>query len=391
MKVILATDSIFWPLTGIGKYTFELAKRYSSDNRLSDIRFFNMGHWQTVNEFQQFGEESTGELKKSNLLGRGFGFLRKTLAASKPAVKVYSTLTPLLYQHRLKPYSADYIYHSPNFMLPAFSGKKVVTFHDLSIFKFPEFHPSTRVSFLKTEMLKAAQLADHIITDSEIVRQEVVEYFSRAAEDVTAIPLASSLGSEPCDASVLNALLKRHGLIREQFFLFVSSIEPRKNIGRVLDAYEALPMAFKRRHPLVLAGSSGWKSEDIFDRIRLLNQDGLVHYLGYTTDAELECLYSSAGALLFPSVYEGFGLPIVEAQTFGLPVITSDISCMPEVAGGAAMLVDPYDVKAISDALEKIMSDVETRQELKAKGYKNAMTYSWDRTVAMTLDVYAGL
>jgi alpha-1,3-rhamnosyl/mannosyltransferase len=185
--------------------------------------------------------------------------------------------------------------------------------------------------------------------------------------------------------------LKEHNLVKRQFLLFVSSIEPRKNIVRILDAYESLPQAFRNRYPLVFTGSSGWKSEEVLKRIHRLSDTGLVRYLGYTSDAELKYLYSSAGALVFPSIYEGFGLPIIEAQAMGVPVVTSDLSCMPEVAGEAALLVDPYNVQEISGALEQVMLDEDLRQKLKVSGLRNARQYSWDKTAVKTLDVYSRL
>jgi alpha-1,3-rhamnosyl/mannosyltransferase len=391
MKIILATDPVFWPLTGIGKYTLELARRLSSNPRIADIKFFNLGRWQGATDLHRFVNEKSGEPRDGSLMQKGFGFLRNSLSKNKSAVKVYSRITPFLYERRLKPFSADYIYHSPNFMLPAFAGKKVATFHDLSILKYPEFHPESRVSFLQPEIVKAANNADHIITDSETVRQEVIEYFSKSAEEVTAIPLASSLDDDPPDSSLLDSYLARNNLAGQQFYLFVSTIEPRKNIDRLLDAYEALSSSIKKQYPLVLTGSSGWKSGQILNRISSLIETGAVRYLGHISDAELQFLYRSAGALVFPSIYEGFGLPIIEAQAMGLPVITSNLSCMPEVAGGAALLVDPYDVDAITSALEQVMLDENLCQKMKITGLNNARQYSWDNTVTKTLDVYSRL
>jgi alpha-1,3-rhamnosyl/mannosyltransferase len=391
MKIILATDPLFWPLTGIGKYTLELAKRLSREPRITDIRFFNLGNWQDAASVRGFGNERYGEPSNKSTFQQAIESLRKALANNKSAVRAYSRITPYLYKKRLKPFASEYIYHSPNFMLPPFDGKMVATFHDLSVIKFPEFHPETRVSFLHPEICKAAERADHIITDSEAVRKEIIEYFARSPEKVSAVPLASSLGNTAPDPSLLDQFLKKHGLASRQFFLFVSSIEPRKNIDRLLDAYESQPLAFKRQFPLVLTGSSGWRSETILKRIDALSQSGAVRYLGYTSDEELKFLYCSAGALVFASLYEGFGLPIIEAQSLGTPVITSDLSCMPEVAGDAALLVDPYDVDRLGSALQQVMLDDDLRTNLQAKGIENAAKYSWDTTVSKTLDVYSQL
>ena len=391
MKIILATDPMLWPLTGIGRYTFELVKKLGSESRITDIRFFNMGRWQESAEFARFDHESKDELSNPRMKRWGYGALRKSLSSNKQAIKVYSLIAPHLYARRLKPFSADYIYHSPNFMLPPYSGKKVATFHDLSTFKHPEFHPEARISLLHPEITKAAKNADHIITPSEAVRQEVIEFFSKSEEEVTAVPQGASFHNNFPDSVLLDSFLRHHMLENRQFILFVSSIEPRKNIGRLLDAYEALTPAFRKQYPLVLTGSSGWKSRDILARIKSMKDAGEVRYLGYTSEAELACLYSTAGALVFPSIYEGFGLPIIEAQAMGVPVVTSNVSCMPEVAGGAALLVNPYDVDSIGEALGQIMLDEGLRQNLKAQGLKNASQYSWEKTVAKTVDVYSRL
>lgn len=389
MKVIFATDPIFWPLTGIGRYTLELARRFSSASRVTDVRFFNMGHWQSETDILRFGTKGSGEPAAAARKLNAFGLLRKTLSNNSLVVGAYSRLTPYVYRRRLNRFAGDYVYHGPNFMLPPFDGKKVTTFHDLSVLKYPEFHPESRVSFLTPEINKAAQNADHIITVSEAVRLEVIDYFGLPEDTVTAVHLASSLRQEPPNPASLAQFLAKHGLTDQQFLLFVSSIEPRKNVMRILDAYESLPSEFRKQHPLVLTGSSGWRSEKILDRISSLEAQGVVRYLGYTNDAELNCLYYSAGALVFPSIYEGFGLPIIESQSVGVPVLTSNVSCMPEVAGGAALLVDPFDVDEIAAGLEEIMLDEGLRGELRAKGFENAQKLSWDTTAAKTLDVYS--
>jgi len=391
MNIILATDPMFWPLTGIGRYTHELIKHLDADPRVGDVRYFNMGRWQNKAEFARFEHYNDAGAAEPDRIARGFGLLRKSLANNKLATKTYSYVTPPIYAQRLKPFSKSHIYHSPNFLLPPFAGKKVATFLDLSVFRHPEFHPKARVPLLRPETAKAARNADHIITPTEAVRQEVIEYFSRSADDVSAVPLASSFHDFRPEYESIERFLHKHRLGNRQFFLFVSSIEPRKNINRLLDAYESLAPDFKKQYPLVLTGSSGWQSEDVLARIATLAQSGQVRYLGYTSETGLMHLYATAGAVVFPSIYEGFGLPIIEAQAMGVPVVTSDVSCMPEVAGGAALLVDPFDISSIGDALLRIMNDDSLRRDLKEKGLKNASQYSWAKTVSKTIDVYSHL
>lgn len=389
MKIILATDPVFWPLTGIGKYTLELAKGLSHSNSIEDLRFFNMGRWQPIEDLRQFGNKNAGKAENTGWAHKSFSMLRRSLANHKLTTATYARIAPLMFRQRLKSFAHDYIYHSPNFMLPPFSGKKIATFHDLSVLKYPEFHPESRVTYLRPEILRSARVADHIITDSEAVRQEIIEYFARNPNEVSVIPLASTLVGEPADPVALDKFLTTHELTKGRFFLFVSSIEPRKNIERILDAYSALPAIFRERNPLVMTGSSGWKSTELLKRIKTLGNAGQVQYLDYSSDMDLIYLYQSAGALVFPSVYEGFGLPIIEAQSMGVPVLTSNRSCMPEVAGEAALLVNPFDVDDIRHALEQIMVDDALRRNLIRDGLHNARRFSWENTVSKTLDVYA--
>lgn len=388
MKIILATDPVFWPLTGIGKYTLELARGLSREPTLADLRFFNMGHWQNTENLRQFSNEDIGHAGKTGWARKHFGSLRRSLANHALATRLYARITPYFFSQRLKPFAAEYLYHSPNFMLPPFAGRKISTFHDLSILRYPEFHPESRVAYLEPEILRAAEYADHIITDTETGRREVMEYFGKGPDEVTAVPLASTLNGELPTPAEIDEFLAAHGLVKGNFFLFVSSIEPRKNIARIVEAYAALPAATRRRHPLIMTGSSGWKSEALMRRINVKDEASGLQYLNYASDTDLKCLYASAGALVFPSIYEGFGLPILEAQTMGLPVLTSDRSCMPEVAGDAALLVDPFDVDAIKQGLEQIMLDDTLRASLRTAGLNNARRYSWESTVSKTLDVY---
>lgn len=390
MKIILATDPIFVPLGGIGRYTLELATRFQENvgkqEEFLDVRYFNLWNWEDPDRYSDNLDKFITARPSTEQVS--FSTLRTVFARSSIAVSIYKILIPWLQLFRLRPFAAEYIFHSPNFMLPKYPGKSVVTIHDLSILKFPEFHPSARVKLLKPLIFKSIKNANHIITDSHSTKRELIDYFDLDEERLSAIPLASTishsgLGDDDC-SELLESLELRPG----RFFLFVGTIEPRKNIERLLDAYEGLPQGIKDEYSLVLVGSEGWGSDQIHTRLKELKVVGAVKYIGYVSDIHLEQLYFSALCLVFPSLYEGFGLPIIEAQSLGTAVITSNLSCMPEVAGGAAIEVDPTDVSEIRSAMELLIADTGLRQDLIAKGYANASRYSWDKTVDMTLDVY---
>jgi alpha-1,3-rhamnosyl/mannosyltransferase len=165
-------------------------------------------------------------------------------------------------------------------------------------------------------------------------------------------------------------------------------VEPRKNIVRLIDAFEMLPVALKKKYPLVIAGFSGWKSEDIHKCISRAAQDGFVRYIGYVPEKAMPALYGGCRAFLYPSLYEGFGLPLLEAMSCGAPVMTSNCSCMPEVAGNAALLVDPLDLSSISAGIEKALSDEKWRSCAINLGLERARAMTWDATVRKTVEVY---
>ena len=316
--------------------------------------------------------------------------LRSTLAANRTAVRVYQALIPQLARWQLRGESQA-IFHSPNYLVPPFPGKTVNTVHDLSHVLYPEFHPQARVDFMNLAFEDSLRHTTHVITDTETVRQEFIQHFGWAAERVTAIGLGMDAAFHPRSDAELAPVLAKHGLAPRQYTLCVGTIEPRKNTLRLLQAYEQLDPALRRACPLVLAGGKGWKSDDVHRRMEQATQQGWLHYLSYVEQADLPLLYAGARLFAYPSLYEGFGLPIVEAMASGTPVLTSDASCMPEVAGGAAALVNPLDVDAIRQALEQHLSDEDWLTQARAQGLRRAASYSWQRCAMQTLDVYRQL
>ncbi|WP_339517043.1 glycosyltransferase family 4 protein [Comamonas sp. MYb69] len=275
--------------------------------------------------------------------------------------------------------------------MPDFPGRTVNTVHDLSHVFYPEFHPQARVDFMNMAFGSSLRNTTHVITDTETVRQEFIQHFGWSADKVTAIGLGMDAAYHPRSDAELAPVLAKHGLQPRSYALYVGTIEPRKNIGRLLQAYEQLDPALRKACPLVLAGGKGWKSEDVHRRMEQAANEGWLHYLSYVDQADLPMLYAGARLFAYPSLYEGFGLPIVEAMASGTPVLTSDASCMPEVAGGAAALVNPLDVDDILRGLQSHLGDEVWLRDASAKGLARAATYSWQRCAAETLAVYKAL
>jgi alpha-1,3-rhamnosyl/mannosyltransferase len=231
-------------------------------------------------------------------------------------------------------------------------------------------------------------IAAHLITDSAATRQEVIEYFGWPAERVTSVNLGVSASFAPRSPAELLAGLRHYGLAAGAYCLCVSTIEPRKGIGNLLAAYSRLPEAVRNAHPLVLVGGVGWRSEHLHLAIETGQKAGWLRYLGFVPECDLPLLYAGARLFVYPSSYEGFGLPVVEAMASGVPVITSDRSCLPEVAGGAAKLINPDDVVGLSTAIESCLLDLNWQAQAISDGLQVAARYNWEGCLRRTVEIY---
>ncbi len=281
--------------------------------------------------------------------------------------------------------------HFPNYLAPlSCPCPRVVTFHDMSLFRYPRFYGWKKRHLSRALLAQVARRAEAVITVSESSRSEIVRILGIHARKVHAIHEAPSPAFHPVtDTDVHEDVRSRYGL-PESFVLHVGTLEPRKNIARLLSAFEGL----SRHHPilrdvrLVLAGARGWKSGPLADRMRRLEEKGRLLELGYVPQGDLPPLYSMARLVAYPSLYEGFGLPIVEGMACGTPVLTSDRSSMAEVAGTAAVLVDPEDVGDIRKGIERVLTSPGLAGELAERGKSRAAEFSWRRAAGETLDVY---
>lgn len=381
----MGVDSITWPLNGMGRYALELAKRLPGSDGIEELLFFANGRF--VSE-KVLAAISQGGTANAAMFGwRLFSAIKRGLRQSNAAAWVHTEILPAIVKRRLRNFS-EFLYHSPSYLLPDHGGPAVTTIHDLSIFKFPQWHPEYRVKRLNAAIGKTLDVASHVITDTEEVRREVLDYFALPEEMVTAVPLGVGDSFYPRRDAELALALETFGLKPGEYSLCVASIEPRKNIDRLVGAYANLPVSLQRKYPLVLVGDYGWNSEDIHRLIADCEQRGWLKYLKHVSDSYLPLLYSGCRAFVYPSLYEGFGLPLLEAMACGVPVLTSDCSCMPEVAGDAGMLVDPYDILSVAKGIERILTDDSWRMSAVERGFARAGSMTWDNTVRNTLAVY---
>ncbi len=379
MKIILGVDAIKYPLTGIGRYTFELATGLQLQTDIDKLFFLRFGKIKTNSKIDFIYSQSNGHNFKNKI--------KNVLGAMSPIVKAYQLCQDWQQTKALKPYK-NVVFHGPNYYLPNHNGPSLATFHDLSVFKYPEFHPKARRDYMFKAVSKSLRRADIIITDSQFIRAEMIEFSGFDPSRVLVIPLAASKEFHPRIQYECQAILNKFHLNYKSYMLYAGTVEPRKNLKSLLDAYDLLPETFRKNTPLVIAGYRGWRSDDIHERLKKASSAGWAKYLGFIDSEDLPFLYSSAKTFVYPSVYEGFGLPVLEALASGVPVVCSNASSLPEVAGDAALMCHHADVNTLFQMLIESAEDEAWRASAITKGLQHAQSFSWQRTVDQTLDAY---
>ena len=391
LDVILQADAIRPPLTGIGRYATELAKGLQVHAEVSRLRYFGLTSWiddplRDLCTGRHLGHDGSSQESSQSLKS----IVRARLANSQLAVRAFRYVGPPLAGWRLRR-EVDSVYHSPNFLLPQVPGRAVATIHDLSHEYYPQFHPDARVAYMRRAMPDLLRRATHLITDAESVRQEIIQCYGWPAEQVTSVPLGVDSSFHPRDVSLLVPWLSTQGLLPNSYCLYVGTIEPRKNVDSLLSAYGRLPIALRKEFPLVLAGGAGWRSKATHERISDAVSEGWARYLSFVPQAYLPLLYAGARVFAFPSHYEGFGLPVLEAMASGVPVLTSNVSSLPEVVGRAGMMIAPSDVVAMTAELEALLCDEQLRVRMAEYGLARARAFTWLRCVDATVRVYKSL
>src|SRR5262249_46699569 len=263
----------------------------------------------------------------------------------------------------------------------------VATVHDLSVFLHAEWHPAGRVAYFEKHFLPSLERTHHFITVSEFTRREMIERLGVAPERVTRVYNGIRPDLCPMDEAQMAPALHRLGF-PSRYLLYVGTIEPRKNLLLLLRAYCALPGGMRESCPLVLAGNWGWSSADVAAYYHSHARHRDVIHAGYIADADLPAVYNGARALVYPSLYEGFGLPPMEMLACGGAVLASTADAVAEVAGGHAQLIDPHDEDGWREAMRHVIEDESWLQSLRRGGVAAARRFSWDRCAPETLAGY---
>ena len=356
-KILIDSIALLTPLTGIGRYTYEIAKELAKNETIE------------YNYYYGFIAKELGETKKKDSIKKlkkiftHFTLLKKI---ARSIINISASLQQTHYD----------LYWQPNFIPNSgIKAKKIVsTVHDFSFILHKDFHPKERIEYFERYFFTNVVKSDAIITGSHFSKKEILERLPSFKEaDVHVI----YHGIDHRLFRVYEAINLPFEL-PEKFLLSVGSIEPRKNLLGLLHAYERLPQNLKAEYKLVLVGFKGWQNKEIME-IMEKNSKNII-YLGFISDEELAKVYNLATAFVFPSFYEGFGLPIIEAFACGTPVVSSDRSSLPEVGGDAVLYCNPDDTQDIAQKIQTLLEDTHLQEMLRKKGLQRAKLFSWQKS-----------
>jgi len=353
------------PLTGVGTYTLELAHALAATTP--------QDHFELISPLP-FDEGVFHKTKAANLqlvYSRPNPFHRRWWTFGLPSYVKRNALT---------------LFHGTNYEVPL-RGQcpSVVTIHDLSLLVHSSTHQARAVARARLLMPMMARKARLIITPSELIKNEVSDYFKIRSEKVFAIPLAPRRAFCPLPLSETTETCRRIG-IEDDFLLFVGTIEPRKNLSTLVRALEELLRTTDLRPQLVVAGKLGWKSEELLSDLMHSFVRERVHLVGFLPDEDLRALYSCCRLFIYPSIYEGFGLPPLEAMACGAPVIASRV---PSIKESVARIVSATDFRELAQTIAELLTDERARQSLSIRGREYAQRFSWQNTAALTREVYS--
>ncbi len=355
--------------TGVGHYTFELARALASVSSADEFELVSPHPYVAAAEYEHALPPN----------------LRLTRAeAGRLLRRRWWSLGLPLYVRRAR---LD-LFHGTNYDVPLWGRcQTIVTVHDLSTLLHPETHEAHLVRRARRRLPLMARGATAIITPSGSVKRETCEHLGVSPGKVFVVPEAARSAFQPVPREETEEARRRLG-VEDEFVLFVGTIEPRKNLLTLARAFDEILRHTPLRPQLVIAGKEGWLTNELFSYLKGAGVRERVRFTGYVSDGDLRALYSSCRAFVYPSLYEGFGLPPLEAMACGAPVVTSRVPSLTETVGDAARLVSPTDYQELAQAIVHLLRDSGERERLSSAGLRRAAEFSWEKTARATLDVY---
>lgn len=358
MRVALELQPCCGKRSGIGSYTYELARRLKSQK---DLEFCG-------NLFNFLGRNDNS----ASLRGVTMPVHENRLFPYGVYRRIWNVV-PIPYE-RLFHNGADATIFFNYIVPPHMNGHVLTVIHDMTYLRFPETVEKRNLRRIQKGISYSVERSSRILTDSEFSKREIMELLEVPEQKISVVPGAPSLLGESADFTKFSREMGIHC----PFLLYVGTIEPRKNIVRLLRAFSLLKERHRIPHQLVLAGGSGWGTEEIYRTAKEISHAEDIVFTGYISDAEKNALYQNADVFLFPSVYEGFGIPPLEAMHHGCPVVCSNAASLPEVVGDAAELVNPLEIESIADGIWHVLSDRLYAQDLVEKGHTQAKKFTWE-------------
>ncbi len=370
-SIVANTTPLNAQLTGVGRYIYEVLRPFAELDCGMDVTFYNGCFSKELTVRQPLTPDSRSLAKQVLRQGRFWG--------------------SRLWTRAVRSHQRFDLYWEPNHIpLDAIRADFLVTtVHDLSVALHPQWHPRKRLEYFNKYFERNVRRSDRLITVSHFIKNQIVEHLGFPADRIHTIPLGVRHRIfRPLPPEQLKDMSRRKNL-QQPFVLFVGSVEPRKNIAGAIHAYQRLPNRLKNQWKFVVCGFEGWNNADVL-RLMDKNRENIV-YLGYLNDQELAYVYNLATVFIFPSFYEGFGLPVLEAMACGTPVIASDTASLPEVCGTAARLVDPNNIEEMTAALEEFLTNDDLRRSFAARGLQHARNYTWHSTATSHLALFRSL
>lgn len=391
LRIILGADSLLGPRSGIGRMTLEIARTMHTHPDIADFvlmmhdKVYPQSWLATLDDIAETASRTPRRFTKETVaLAKRFLGLYLPGVSSLHHMKRRFAMRRELRQFNGKLASATtlpLVYHEPNMILAPFDGLCVATLNDLSWHHDPKFHPAERIRWIGRNLPRTLARANRFIAISAFTRDEAVRLLGVPEDRIDVVHLAPSSVFQPMAAAEAAPMLSQFGLHDQRYVLSVSTLEPRKNFDRLLTAYLGLPAALRERTPMVIVGGKGWGTVLARSDATRAVAAGQLRTLGHLPDETLAALTSRCAVFAYVSLYEGFGLPVVEAMATGAAVLASATTATGEVAGEGAVLVDPLDVDAIRNELRVLLEEPETRASWASKSLQRAADFSWLQTV----------